>query len=229
MEDDKEESPYIKLISAENCEIFLERRVALQVEMLRAMLEGNFRESEEGVIRFPDMSASALEKVVKYLHYKDRYSNTATRIPEFAIEPEEVRIFNRRDQMVYAWGVAGSAFVLNICVVLLICICAGFGVISCSELSELLTVEEMMYLLVFQLIWILSILNYLVYFNQRKSRWIIISRLRNSSLEGRCVQRWGGGEHNFLKYLEISTPLSLYRGRYFPQRGFRKESSVIIL
>ena len=90
MEDDNEEKPYIKLISAENSEIFLSRRIALQVETLRVMLEGNFRESEEGVIRFPDISASALEKVVKYLHYKDRYSNSATRIPEFAIDPEEV-------------------------------------------------------------------------------------------------------------------------------------------
>eukprot|EP00578_Thalassiosira_sp_NH16_P012887 CAMPEP_0181116192 /NCGR_PEP_ID=MMETSP1071-20121207/21820_1 /TAXON_ID=35127 /ORGANISM="Thalassiosira sp., Strain NH16" /LENGTH=103 /DNA_ID=CAMNT_0023200421 /DNA_START=59 /DNA_END=370 /DNA_ORIENTATION=+ len=90
MDDDNEESsPYVKLISAENSEIFLSRRIALQVETLRVMLEGNFRESEEGVIRFPDISGSALEKVVKYLHYKDRYSDTVARIPEFAIDPEE--------------------------------------------------------------------------------------------------------------------------------------------
>ena len=93
MEDDpKEESPYIKLISAEQSEIFLSRRIALQVETLRVMLEGNFRESEEGVIRFPDISTSALEKVVQYLHYKDRYSNSSMRIPEFPIKPEEVCI-----------------------------------------------------------------------------------------------------------------------------------------
>eukprot|EP00585_Thalassiosira_rotula_P010871 CAMPEP_0196141660 /NCGR_PEP_ID=MMETSP0910-20130528/10143_1 /TAXON_ID=49265 /ORGANISM="Thalassiosira rotula, Strain GSO102" /LENGTH=103 /DNA_ID=CAMNT_0041402841 /DNA_START=147 /DNA_END=458 /DNA_ORIENTATION=+ len=90
MEDDPtDESPYIQLISAENHSIYLSRRIALQVDTLRAMLEGNFRESEEGVIRFPDMSSSALEKVVRYLHYKDRYSNCASRIPEFSIEPEE--------------------------------------------------------------------------------------------------------------------------------------------
>ena len=93
MADDKDESPYIKLVSAEGCDIFLSRRIALQVETLRVMLEGNFRESEEGVIRFPDISASALEKVVKYLHYKDRYSNSSSRIPEFVIDPEEVRRF----------------------------------------------------------------------------------------------------------------------------------------
>ena len=84
-------SPYIKLISAENSEIYLLRRIALQVETLRVMLEGRFRESEEGIIRFPDISTSALEKVVQYLHYKDRYSNSSSRIPEFVIDPEEVR------------------------------------------------------------------------------------------------------------------------------------------
>jgi len=90
MEDDpKEESAYIKLISAEGSEIYLSRRIALQVETLRVMLEGNFRESEEGVIRFPDISTSALEKVTQYLYYKDRHSNSATRIPEFPIDPEE--------------------------------------------------------------------------------------------------------------------------------------------
>ena len=83
-------TPYIKLISAENSEIYLLRRIALQVETLRVMLEGSFRESEEGIIRFPDISTSALEKVVQYLHYKDRYSNSASRIPEFVIDPEEV-------------------------------------------------------------------------------------------------------------------------------------------
>ena len=93
MEDDpKEESLYIKLISAEQSEIFLSRRIALQVETLRVMIQGNFRESEEGVIRFPDISTSALEKVVQYLHYKDRYSNSSMRIPEFPIKPEEVSI-----------------------------------------------------------------------------------------------------------------------------------------
>ncbi|KAL9182004.1 hypothetical protein ACHAXT_012347 [Thalassiosira profunda] len=89
MEDDNEESTYIKLISAEGHEIFLARRIALQVDTMRAMLEGDFRESREGEIRFPDIAASALEKVVRYLYYKDRYAKSTARIPEFPIEPEE--------------------------------------------------------------------------------------------------------------------------------------------
>lgn len=123
MEDDNEsESSYIKLISAEGSEIFLARRVALQVETLRAMLEGGFRESEEGVIRFPDMSGSALEKVVKYLYYKDRYANSSARIPEFAIEPEEVCVHI-------------IIFIIHIiCFVLLVCI----GIIYCGVLLNIL-------------------------------------------------------------------------------------------
>jgi hypothetical protein len=46
--DNDADQTYIKLISADGTEIFLERRIALQVETIRAMLEGNFRESEEG-------------------------------------------------------------------------------------------------------------------------------------------------------------------------------------
>mmetsp|Transcript_15247 Transcript_15247/g.23654 ORF Transcript_15247/g.23654 Transcript_15247/m.23654 type:complete len:102 (+) Transcript_15247:137-442(+) len=88
MEDENEQT-YVKLVSAEGTEIFLEKRIALQVDTMRAMLEGNFRESEESVIRFPDISDSALEKVVRYLHYKDRHANSTVRIPEFPIEPEE--------------------------------------------------------------------------------------------------------------------------------------------
>ena len=61
-------------------------------ELAFSNLAALFRESEEGVIRFPDISASALEKVVRYLHYKDRHANSTTRIPEFPIEPEEVSL-----------------------------------------------------------------------------------------------------------------------------------------
>ncbi|KAL3803485.1 hypothetical protein HJC23_014033, partial [Cyclotella cryptica] len=41
------------------------------------------------MIRFPDIGGSTLEKIVKYLHYKDKYSNSTSRIPEFQIDPDE--------------------------------------------------------------------------------------------------------------------------------------------
>ena len=47
MEDDKDQT-YVKLVSADEQEFFMERRIALQVDTMRVMLEGNFKESEEG-------------------------------------------------------------------------------------------------------------------------------------------------------------------------------------
>jgi hypothetical protein len=47
MEDDNDKT-YVKIVSADGPEFFIERRIALQVDTMKAMLEGNFRESEEG-------------------------------------------------------------------------------------------------------------------------------------------------------------------------------------
>mmetsp|Transcript_31644 Transcript_31644/g.94671 ORF Transcript_31644/g.94671 Transcript_31644/m.94671 type:complete len:104 (-) Transcript_31644:507-818(-) len=89
MSDDEAEDVYVKLISAEGNEIFLEKRVAIAgSETMKAMLEGQFKESEQNLIRFPDIAGHILEKVVRYMHYKVKYSNATGRIPEFPIEPE---------------------------------------------------------------------------------------------------------------------------------------------
>lgn len=86
---DSEDAAYVKLISAEGLEIFLEKRVAIAgSETMKAMLEGQFRESEDNLIRFPDIAGHILEKVIRYLHYKVKYSKSTGRIPEFPIEPE---------------------------------------------------------------------------------------------------------------------------------------------
>ncbi len=50
--------------------------------------EGNFRESEDNVIRFPEIDGLILEKVIKYLHYKRQHYKSTGKIPEFPIEPE---------------------------------------------------------------------------------------------------------------------------------------------
>eukprot|EP00568_Trieres_chinensis_P009365 CAMPEP_0183294976 /NCGR_PEP_ID=MMETSP0160_2-20130417/3096_1 /TAXON_ID=2839 ORGANISM="Odontella Sinensis, Strain Grunow 1884" /NCGR_SAMPLE_ID=MMETSP0160_2 /ASSEMBLY_ACC=CAM_ASM_000250 /LENGTH=105 /DNA_ID=CAMNT_0025456371 /DNA_START=55 /DNA_END=372 /DNA_ORIENTATION=+ len=87
--DDDDSRSYVKLVSAEGCEIFVERGVAIGgSETMKAMLEGQFMESEENVIRFPDIASHILEKVVQYLHYKAQNNDSPTRIPEFKIEPE---------------------------------------------------------------------------------------------------------------------------------------------
>jgi len=84
-----EEAKYVKLVSAEGHEFFLERKIAIAgSNTIRTMLEGKFRESQENVISFPEISGYILERVVRYLHYKAQYSHSTTRIPEFMIEPE---------------------------------------------------------------------------------------------------------------------------------------------
>ena len=85
---DGEQEEYVKLVSAEGHEFILPRRIALVSKTMRAMLEGNFREAEDAVVQFPDLSAHVLEKVIQYLHYYVRYNNSTSRIPEFKIEPE---------------------------------------------------------------------------------------------------------------------------------------------
>merc|ERR1719319_1704566 len=76
---EEEEITFIKLISAEGHEFLLEKNVALAANTIRTMLTSSFRESEENLIRFPDISGHILEEVIKYLHYKVKYSHSTTR------------------------------------------------------------------------------------------------------------------------------------------------------
>lgn len=82
-------SKYIKLVSMDKHEFFVERKIAMESsQTIRTMLEGSFRESQEGIISFPEIQGYILEKVLKYMYYKAQYSHSTTRIPEFVIEPE---------------------------------------------------------------------------------------------------------------------------------------------
>mmetsp|Transcript_19310 Transcript_19310/g.26782 ORF Transcript_19310/g.26782 Transcript_19310/m.26782 type:complete len:115 (-) Transcript_19310:2005-2349(-) len=87
--DDKDSGVYVKLVSAEGHEFLVERKIAIAGSgTIRTMLEGQFRESKENIIRFPDITGYILERVVKYLCYKAQHSHSTTRIPELPIEPE---------------------------------------------------------------------------------------------------------------------------------------------
>jgi hypothetical protein len=84
-----EERVYVKLVSAEGHEFFLDRDIAIgSSSTIKTMLEGQFREAQDNIIHFPDIAGYILERVVRYLHYKAQYSNVNERIPEFIIEPE---------------------------------------------------------------------------------------------------------------------------------------------
>lgn len=80
---------YVKLISAEGHEFFVDKEVAMAgSKTIRTMLQGSFREAQDNTIRFPDQAGYVLERVIKYLHYRAQYTNSSSRIPEFVIEPE---------------------------------------------------------------------------------------------------------------------------------------------
>ena len=77
----------IKLISADGHEFFVDKRCAMVSGTIRQMLAGQFAESR-GEVRFPEISSIILEKVIEYLYYKVRYTNSVMRVPEFSVEPE---------------------------------------------------------------------------------------------------------------------------------------------
>ena len=85
--DDAAPSQYVKLISAEGHEFFVDRQCAQTSGTIKAMLSGSFTESS-GEIKFPEILTPILEKVIQYFYYKASYKNSQVRIPEFAIEPE---------------------------------------------------------------------------------------------------------------------------------------------
>ena len=89
MTSSEEEKIYVKLVSAEGYEFFVDREIAMASSTtILTMLEGQFREAQDNLIKFPDIAGYILERVVRYLHYKAQYSNSSARIPDFMIEPE---------------------------------------------------------------------------------------------------------------------------------------------
>ena len=79
---DAQPAPYVKLISAEGHEFFVDRKCAQTSGTIKAMLSGSFTESS-GEIKFPEISTPILEKVIQYFYYKASYKNSQVRIPEF--------------------------------------------------------------------------------------------------------------------------------------------------
>ena len=77
---DTEESAYVKLISAEGHEFYLDRKCATLSGTIKAMLSGHFAESS-GEVKFPEISTPILEKVIQYFYYKHRCTNSQSVLP----------------------------------------------------------------------------------------------------------------------------------------------------
>ena len=66
---------YIKLVSGDGHEFFVDKRAAIVSKTIKAMLEGGFSEASSQEIKFPDISTPILEKVIQYFQYK--YSSSS--------------------------------------------------------------------------------------------------------------------------------------------------------
>jgi elongin-C len=104
MDEDQPSSSMIKLISAEGHEFFVNRKCAMVSGTIKAMLSGKFNlaataintaglniitigqfAESSGEVRFPEIPALILEKVIQYLYYK-------VRLPRFDGLPSHANI-----------------------------------------------------------------------------------------------------------------------------------------
>ncbi|CAN8248463.1 unnamed protein product [Cochlearia groenlandica] len=78
----------VKLISSEGFEFVIDKEAAMVSQTIRSMLTspGGFSESKEGVVTFPDISTTILEKICQYFYWSLQYSRGKE--TEFYIEPE---------------------------------------------------------------------------------------------------------------------------------------------
>lgn len=87
-------APTIKLISADNEEFIVERRIAMASGFLRNLLTTDrWAESASGEVAFPSISATALRKCIEYMHYKVKHSapgvDPRAPLPPFNIPVED--------------------------------------------------------------------------------------------------------------------------------------------
>ncbi|RIA99492.1 BTB/POZ protein [Glomus cerebriforme] len=80
---------YVKLISSDGFEFYIERNAVLVSGTIKNMLSSprQFMESEQNEVHFRDITVVILEKVCQYLYYKVRYTGSQVEIPQFQIEP----------------------------------------------------------------------------------------------------------------------------------------------
>eukprot|EP00922_Rhytidocystis_sp_ex-Travisia-forbesii_P057946 GHVS01085733.1.p1 GENE.GHVS01085733.1~~GHVS01085733.1.p1 ORF type:complete len:110 (+),score=14.76 GHVS01085733.1:52-381(+) len=80
----KEET--VKVISSEGTEFIISKSVAFECHVIKNMCEGShFVEGRNKEVRFSNINASLLEKVIEYLKYKHTYEQGSTTLPEFPI------------------------------------------------------------------------------------------------------------------------------------------------
>lgn len=79
----------VKLVAREGSEFIVPRECALASGTIRAMLlgPGQWKETAGAVpeVRFEEIDAAVLERVVEYMMYKQRYDSSSEPVPKFCV------------------------------------------------------------------------------------------------------------------------------------------------
>mmetsp|Transcript_58483 Transcript_58483/g.187867 ORF Transcript_58483/g.187867 Transcript_58483/m.187867 type:complete len:116 (+) Transcript_58483:144-491(+) len=89
--DPAESFSYLRLVSADGHRFYLDRRIAYECDTFRKMVEQEgFKEGQTKDINLPTITGKLLEKVIEYLYYKYKYTDSKVTIPEFPIDDDVV-------------------------------------------------------------------------------------------------------------------------------------------
>mmetsp|Transcript_112155 Transcript_112155/g.281074 ORF Transcript_112155/g.281074 Transcript_112155/m.281074 type:complete len:116 (+) Transcript_112155:67-414(+) len=89
--DPAESFSYLRLVSADGHQFYLDRRIAYECDTFRKMVEQEgFKEGQLNEIKLPTITGKLLQKVIEYLYYKYKYTDAKTTIPDFPIDDDVV-------------------------------------------------------------------------------------------------------------------------------------------
>lgn len=69
------QSKYVTLVSSDGFEFVVLREAAVHSAAIRKMLDGNFREAQDGRCFFEEINGIVLEKVAEYFYYNYKNKN----------------------------------------------------------------------------------------------------------------------------------------------------------
>jgi transcription elongation factor B subunit 1 len=73
---------YIQLVSKEGHRFYVDKAVAIEVsQTIRSAWSVGLKEKNSGVMNLPSIPTAVLEKVIQYMYYKVRYTNSTQPIP----------------------------------------------------------------------------------------------------------------------------------------------------
>mmetsp|Transcript_61660 Transcript_61660/g.123608 ORF Transcript_61660/g.123608 Transcript_61660/m.123608 type:complete len:114 (-) Transcript_61660:102-443(-) len=89
--DPAESFSYLKLVSADGHHFYLDRRIAYECDTFRKMVEQDpAKDGQTKEIQLPKVTGKLLEKVIEYLYYKYKFTDSKVAIPEFPIDDDVV-------------------------------------------------------------------------------------------------------------------------------------------